>query len=135
MSWRPWGPGPWRCRIPNPASPPEVRLARPPAPGPRTRAWPWSRRGCEPLAQGVVVVVVDDLLEAQPQPVLVQQLRHDRVELFAVLLGPRMEVRLADVFGPVREHLVHAFADVPLEVDVLHEHLPDSRLDEPAEEV
>jgi hypothetical protein len=57
----------------------------------------------------------------------VQQLGHDRVELIATLLRPRLEVRLADVFGLVGEDLVHALADVPLEVDVLHEHLLSSR--------
>ncbi|KUH39008.1 hypothetical protein ATE80_09305 [Streptomyces kanasensis] len=36
--------------------------------------------------------MVDDPFEAQPQPVLVQQLGHDRVELFAVLLRRRLEV-------------------------------------------
>ncbi len=37
--------------------------------------------------------MVNDLLEAQPQTVSVQQLRHDHVELLAMLLRPRLEVR------------------------------------------
>lgn len=45
-----------------------------------------------------------------------------------MLLRPRLEVRLADVFGLVGEDLVQALADVPLEGDVLPEHLTDPQL-------
>ena len=67
--------------------------------------------------------MVNDLLEAQPQTVSVQQLRHDHVELLAMLLRPRLEVRLADVFGLAGEDPVQAFADVR-EVDVFLGFLP-----------
>ncbi|MEU6917599.1 hypothetical protein [Streptomyces olindensis] len=40
-----------------------------------------------------------------------------------------------DLFGLVGKDLVHALADVPLEVDVLHEHLAHPGLDELSEEV
>ncbi|MER7563169.1 hypothetical protein ABTZ93_09380 [Streptomyces sp. NPDC097941] len=46
-----------------------------------------------------------------------------------------MCVRLAHLVGFVGEDLVHALADVSLEVDVFHEHLGDARFYELPEEV
>ncbi|MGP4030178.1 hypothetical protein [Actinomadura sp. 3N407] len=78
---------------------------------------------------------MDDLVEPQSQPVLGRQVGDDCVELFAVFFGAGLEVGLADLVGLVGEDLVHALADVPLEVDVLQERLGDAGVDEPAEEV
>ncbi|WP_172639267.1 hypothetical protein [Streptomyces tailanensis] len=58
------------------------------------------------MLRGVVVAMVDCLVEAQPTAVLGRQARHDHIELLAILLPPRLNVRLADLFGFVGEDLV-----------------------------
>ncbi|MEU9787227.1 hypothetical protein AB0H92_40810 [Streptomyces phaeochromogenes] len=52
-----------------------------------------------------------------------------------MFLGAGLYARLAHLVGFIGEDLVHALADVRLEVDVFHEHLGDAGLDELPEKV